>query len=37
MPITIPVPKSYAAKFDAKQPNEYDADPDQAGVQRART
>ena len=28
MPITMPVPKSYASKFDAKQPNEYDSDPD---------
>jgi peptide/nickel transport system substrate-binding protein len=28
MAITMPVPKSYAAKFDAKQPNEYDAHPD---------
>lgn len=27
MPITIPVPKSYAAPFDAKQPNVYEADP----------
>lgn len=28
MPITIPVPKSYAAPFDAKQPNVYEADPE---------
>ncbi len=28
MAITMPVPRSYAAKFDAKQPNEYDAHPD---------
>jgi len=28
MAITMPVPKSYAAKFDAKQPNEYDAHPE---------
>jgi peptide/nickel transport system substrate-binding protein len=27
MPITIPVPKSYAAAFDAKRPNVYDAEP----------
>jgi peptide/nickel transport system substrate-binding protein len=28
MPITIPVPKSYAAQFDAKQPNPYEAQPE---------
>jgi peptide/nickel transport system substrate-binding protein len=28
MAITMPVPKSYASKFDAKQPNEYDAHPE---------
>jgi peptide/nickel transport system substrate-binding protein len=28
MPITIPVPKSYAARFDAKQPNVYDTEPE---------
>lgn len=28
LPITMPVPKSYASKFDAKQPNEYDAHPE---------
>lgn len=28
MAITMPVPRSYAAKFDAKQPNEYDAHPE---------
>ncbi|HUR87111.1 MAG TPA: ABC transporter substrate-binding protein [Solirubrobacteraceae bacterium] len=28
MPITIPVPKSYAATFDAKSPNVYDAQPE---------
>jgi peptide/nickel transport system substrate-binding protein len=28
MPITIPVPKSYAAQFDAKQPNLYDTEPE---------
>jgi peptide/nickel transport system substrate-binding protein len=27
MPITMPVPKSYAAPFDAKNPSGYDADP----------
>jgi peptide/nickel transport system substrate-binding protein len=27
MPLTIPVPKSYAAAFDAKQPNPYEAEP----------
>jgi len=27
MPITMPVPKSYAAQFDAKNPTTYDADP----------
>jgi peptide/nickel transport system substrate-binding protein len=29
MPITMPVPKSYAAKFDAKNPSGYDANPTQ--------
>ena len=28
MPLTVPVPKSYAAPFDAKQPNPYDAQPE---------
>jgi peptide/nickel transport system substrate-binding protein len=28
MPITIPVPKAYAAPFDAKQPNVYEAHPE---------
>jgi peptide/nickel transport system substrate-binding protein len=28
MPIAIPVPKSYAAPFDAKQPNVYEAHPE---------
>jgi len=28
MPIAIPVPKSYAAQFDAKQPNPYETDPE---------
>jgi peptide/nickel transport system substrate-binding protein len=28
MPITIPVPRSYVAPFDAKQPNVYDAQPE---------
>ena len=28
MPITMPVPKSYAARFDAKTPNTYEADPE---------
>lgn len=27
MPITMPVPKSYAAQFDAKRPNKYETDP----------
>lgn len=27
MPITIPVPESYVAPFDAKRPNVYDAEP----------
>jgi peptide/nickel transport system substrate-binding protein len=27
MPISIPVPKSYVAQFDAKQPNPYETDP----------
>ena len=27
MPISMPVPKSYAATFDAKRPNEYETDP----------
>jgi peptide/nickel transport system substrate-binding protein len=29
MPITMPVPKSYAAPFDAKNPSGYDTDPTQ--------
>jgi peptide/nickel transport system substrate-binding protein len=28
MPISIPVPKSYVAQFDAKQPNPYETDPE---------
>ncbi len=28
MPLSVPVPKSYAAQFDAKQPNPYDARPE---------
>lgn len=28
MPLTVPVPKSHAAQFDAKQPNPYDAQPE---------
>ena len=27
MPITMPVPKSYAAQFDGKRPNKYESDP----------
>jgi peptide/nickel transport system substrate-binding protein len=28
MPLTVPVPKSYAAQFDAQQPNPYDTQPE---------
>lgn len=28
MPIAMPVPKSYVAQFDAKQPNPYETDPE---------
>ena len=27
MPITMPMPKSYVSKFDAKRPNKYETDP----------